>query len=289
MAVARLASPLYVAFTVLTYVLGAGVARYLGASIDARILALGLLSQCLNVGTMNALAAVFRPASEPIFPGETRQQRTAVRDAALYASIASLAAYGMACVGIFAAIAPTASTVICLVASPVLAVVYAVPPARFMDRGFGELLLATQVALLAPSVGFALQGQGPNLLLTACTLSLTLLLLATILGPQLQSYADDVQYRRATLMTRLGWENALRLHSVLVICTYLVLGIAVAWGFAADLFVPAFLAVPFAALQVLFLRNITLGAKPFWRLLKANANAVFVLTTYVLALGFWRR
>ncbi|HET7145190.1 MAG TPA: hypothetical protein VFI68_14320, partial [Anaerolineales bacterium] len=52
---------------------------------------------------------------------------------------------------------------------------------------------------------------------------------------------------------------------------------------------PAFLTLPFAVLQILLLRHISLGGKPNWTLLTSTALAVFVLTAYFLTLTFWLR
>ena len=171
----------------------------------------------------------------------------------------------------------------------VVLLLYAVPPSRMLDRGFGELLLAIHVAYLGPSIGFLLQAGVYHFLLNTSTVPLTLLLLATYLVLDLPTYAEDLKYERTNLVMRLGWENALRLHHGLLLAAYLLLGTSMLSGYSFALLAPAFLAVPFAALQWRFLHNIALGARPIWSLLTANAVAVFGLTTYFLALSFWLR
>jgi hypothetical protein len=59
--------------------------------------------------------------------------------------------------------------------------------------------------------------------------------------------------------------------------------------FGSLLFLPAFLTIPFAVLQVLLLRRIAQGARPIWNLLSANAVAIFGLASYFLGLSFWLR
>ena len=120
-------------------------------------------------------------------------------------------------------------------------------------------------------------------------LPLTLLLLATYLVLDFPSYAEDLKYNRATLLLRLGWENALSLHLGLLVAAYILLCTSALFGFSFALLAPAFLTVPFAALQWHLLRNIAMGAKPIWSLLTANAVAVFGMTTYFLTLSFWLR
>ena len=52
---------------------------------------------------------------------------------------------------------------------------------------------------------------------------------------------------------------------------------------------PAFLTLPFAVLQIFWLRNIALGARPIWSMLSANAVSLFGLTAYFLMIAFWLR
>ena len=47
--------------------------------------------------------------------------------------------------------------------------------------------------------------------------------------------------------------------------------------------------LPFALLQILSLRNIALGGRPIWLLLRVTAISVFSLTAYFLTLTFWLR
>jgi 1,4-dihydroxy-2-naphthoate octaprenyltransferase len=114
-------------------------------------------------------------------------------------------------------------------------------------------------------------------------------LAASLVALEFPAYAEDLRTARPTLLTRLGWENALRIHHLLVVSAYLVLALATLLGYSFELFLPAFLTFPFAVLQVYLLRGIALGAKPIWKLLAANAVALFGLAAYFLALGFWMR
>jgi len=288
-ALARLSWPVYVLLAALTYTLGAGIARYLGTPSKLGVLVLGLVSAVLAQGAMSLLAAVFRRAADPLIEDETLERRRMVRNAALYTSIAMLAAIGFIGFVIQGISALSTSTLLCMGFSLLAIVLYAVPPARALDRGFGELLLAVQMAYLIPSIGFLLQAGSYHRLLNACTAALTLLLASTLVALQFPSYADDLEHKRATLLIRMGWENAVRVHHALVFTAYLLFGISAFLGFSFGLFSSAFLTIPFAVLQVLLLRNIARGARPIWNLLRANAVAIFGLTAYFLTLSFWLR
>jgi 1,4-dihydroxy-2-naphthoate polyprenyltransferase len=285
----RFSRPLNVLLIALTYVLGVGIARYLGISPRVQAFWLGLAGVLLAQVTMGLLAEVFRVSADATADAvEAGRQRTA-RETALYVAVAALAACALIAFVLYRDGALTSSTLVCLAASLLIIVLYAVPPLRLLERGFGELLLAIHVAYLGPSIGFLLQAGGFHLLLNTSILPLTLLLLATYLVLDLPSYAEDLKYERTTLLLRLGWENALRLHHVLLLASYILLGTSVVFGYSWALLAPAFLSVPFAVLQWNFLRNISRGARPIWGLLTANAIAVFGLTTYFLALSFWLR
>lgn len=285
----RLSRPLYLLFAALTYTLGAGIARYLGTSnrLDAMVLGLGAV--VLIQAAVSLLAVVFRPLTEPLVGNETQEQRRRLRIAALYTSASALAASVLVGFALQRAGGLSEEAALCMALSLLFALLYGVPPARVMDRGFGELVLAVQMAYLAPALGFLLQVGDYHPLLNACIVALTLLLTATLVALEFPSFASDLKLGRSTVLTRMGWENALRMHHALVGAAYVLLGLAALLGFSFNLFAPAFLTVPFALLQVLLLRNIALGAKPVWNLVSANAVAIYGLTAYFLTLSFWIR
>jgi 1,4-dihydroxy-2-naphthoate octaprenyltransferase len=230
---------------------------------------------------------VFRLARDPLADGETRVERRALRNAALYASIAALTAVGFSTYVVFTAGSLSWPVLINQALALVVILLFAIPPIRIADKGVGELLLAVQMAHVPISGGFLLQAGSPHPLVYVCVGSLTLLLVATLVALDFPSFGQDLSYSRATLLTRLGWENSLRIHHLLLAGTYLILAAAPLSGFALERFLPAFLTIPFAALQVYILQQIAGGAKPMWRLMKANAVALFILIAYLLTLSFW--
>jgi 1,4-dihydroxy-2-naphthoate octaprenyltransferase len=285
----RLSRPLNLLLMALTYVLGTGIARYLGVAARPQAFWLGLLGVLFAQMTMGLLRGAFQihpgTGEDGVSPGDW----AAIRDTALYLSIAALAACAIIAFILFRKGDLRPPVLVGAGASLLIILAYAVPPLRLLDRGFGELLLAIHIAYLGPSIGFLLQAGTYHLLLNSSILPLTLLLLATYLVLDFPSYAEDFSHKRETLLLRLGWENAIRLHHGLLLAAYLLLGSSMLFGYSFTLLAPAFLTIPFAVLQWHFLRNIAKGAKPVWSLLTANAVAVFGLTTYFLALSFWLR
>ncbi len=285
----RLSRPIYLLLAALTYVLGSGIARYLGKPQTLVVFWLGLVGVCLAQLSMNLLAEVFRPINEPIVEGESAVERKAVRDAALNVSIGALAADAVIVFLLYRDSRLPPPALFFLGLSLLAIIVYAVPPLRLFDKGFGEFLIAIQLAYFFPSIAFLLQFGNYHKLMTVVALPLTLLAVAIFLTLNFASFSDDIKYERSTLLTRLGWERAVPLHHGLVILAYILFGAAPLLGYSLALLWPAFLTLPFGILQIYFLRNISLGARPLWTLLTANAFALFGLTAYFLTLGFWLR
>ncbi len=288
-AIARQSGPLYLLLAALTYSLGAGIAKYLGYPPLARELILGLLITLLLQASMDWLAGAFCPPQEKLASEEGAKDHAQFRRAALYAASAGLAAAGALTFAIIRLGGESVGLAICVGLSALVILGYSTPPIRATGKGFGELLLAAQIGYLTPTLGFLLQAGGPHRLLNLCTVALTLLLVAMLIALELPSYADDDRRQRATLLTTLGWERGLRLHHGLIFASYILLGLSVLLGFSFSLIGPAFLTLPFAILQVFLLQGIAHGARPIWRLMRANALAVFALTTYFLTLSFWIR
>jgi 1,4-dihydroxy-2-naphthoate octaprenyltransferase len=271
----------------LTYSLGASINAYFGKSFQVLPFALGLACVILVQAGMGLLAEVFRPHNEPLVDDETPQQKEMLRNTMLYVSIIALTAFAFIIYLLYLNHALGFPAFIFLCLSVILVILYAVPPVRLLNRGFGELILAAQIAYVIPSIGFLLQAGESTRLLTVTVTPLTALALAYFLVQNFTSFPSDQKYERITLLRRLTWERAVPLHHGLLIFAYVLFGVAILLGFSV--FWPAFLTLPFAILQIFLLRQISLGGKPNWKLLTATALAVFGLTAYFLIMTFWLR
>lgn len=286
----RLSHPLHFLLAALTYFLGASIANYLGKPFRADSFWLGLVAVILAQASMNLLAEVFRPYNEPIIEGETRRDRLALRNNALYISIAFLAVNAVIAFLLYINNHLSVSAFFFLLLSLILVLTYAIAPFRFVNRGFGELVLAVHLAYVIPSIGYILQSDETHRFLLI-TIPLTFLAFAYFIVLAFPSFASDTKYNRSTLLTRLGWERVVPLHHLFVLLAYLVfLTLASpAVGLSLSLLWPAFLTLPFAIFQIFQLRNIALGARTNWNLLTVTALSVFGLTAYFLSLTFWLR
>lgn len=284
----RLSHPLQLLLAALTYFLGASIANYLGKPFRTDSFWLGLIAILLAQMSMNLLVEVFRPANEPVIGGETRKDRLTLRNNALYVSIASLTANAVIAFVLYNNNHLSVSAFFFLLLSLVLILIYSIPPFRFINRGFGELLLAAHLAYVIPSIAYILQsGEAHRFLLI--TIPLMLLAFAYFIVMDFPSFASDTKYNRSTLLTRLGWERVIPLHHLFILLAYLFFLASPVFGLSLSLLWPAFLTLPFALFQIFQLRNISLGAPTNWTLLTATALSVFGLTTYFLSLTFWLR
>ncbi len=283
----RLSRPLHLLLAALTYTLGASIPAYLGKPLQPAVFALGLAGVLLAQLSMSLLAEVFRPHNEPLIKDETPKQKETLRNNLLYISIASLTVNAVIAFLLYTNQQLTISALYFLLFSLLLVLAYAVPPIRLLNRGFGELSLAAHIAYITPSIGFILQAKENHRLLIFIIVPLTALALAYFLVLNFTSFIEDQKYQRGTFLRSLTWERAVPLHHSLIALAYLIFAIAPLLGFS--ILRSAFFTLPFAILQILLLRHISLGGKPNWTLLTATALAVFGLTTYFLTLTFWIR
>jgi 1,4-dihydroxy-2-naphthoate octaprenyltransferase len=238
---------------------------------------------------MGLLAEALRPVDQPSENDEYRAERVLLRNSALMVSVGALAAAAVIAILLGQENVLTPVVQLFLGISLLVLLAYAVPPLRLVDAGFGEFTLAVHIAMVAPALGFALQQGEYHRLVGIVSFPLTLLALAYFLVLDFPSFAADEKYDRRTLLRSMGWQRAIPLHHGLILGAYALLASALLFGLAWGLIWPSFLTLPFAILQIFWVRNISNGAKPIWNLLTVNALAVFGLTAYLLTFAFWLR
>jgi 1,4-dihydroxy-2-naphthoate octaprenyltransferase len=284
----RLSRPLQLLLAALTYFLGASIANYLGKPFRTDSFWLGLIAILLAQSSLNLLAEVFRPANEAIVEGQSRKDRITLRNHALYISIAALTANAVIAFVLYTNSRLSISAFFFLLLSLILILVYSIHPFRFINRGFGEFVLAAHIAYVIPSIAYVLQSDETHRFLLI-SIPLTCLAFAYFIVMNFPTFASDIKYDRHTLLTRLGWERAVPLHHLFVLLAYLFFLASPVFGLSLSLLWPAFLTLPFALFQIFQLRNIALGAPTNWTLLTVTALSVFGLTAYFLSLTFWLR
>ncbi len=283
----KLTRPLHLLLAALTYTLGASIPAYLGKPFSAFIFWLGFVGILFAQMSMALLSEVFRPRHEPLVKDETPQQKETLRSRMLHLSIALLTVNAVLAYLLYVSQSAPIPFFLFLLLSLILILAYSVPPIRLLERGFGELALAFHLAYVIPSIGFVLQYGQYHRLLVFIIVPLTALALAYLLVLNFTTFQDDQKYQRATLLRQMTWERAVPFHHAIVVFAYTIFIISLLFGFSV--LWTSLLTLPFAVLQIVLLRYISLGGKPNWKLLTANALAVFGLTAYFIAINFWLR
>ncbi len=295
----RYASPWRLAATLVLYCLGAGIAVYLGLSFDwltfwiglAAISLLQVSSQYLRVyyDTFNPLIRRAHPPRWRILEEEITPpvDLSAERGVFLSVALATLAVGAVLTVLLRLRDALSPAGFLLLGIAFLLAFIYSVPPFRLAETGYGELLQAVFIINLTPALAYLFQTGDLHRLIAMLTFPLLTLFLALQLVLGLPGFASDLTAGRRNLIQQTGWERGVRLHHILVVCSYLLIGFALLSGLPWRLTWPTLLSVPFAIYQIMQMERIASGAKPNWKLLILNAVVTFGLVVYLMTFSLW--
>lgn len=293
----QLSRPLFLVGAALVYGLGVGIARYLGTPIDWGVYLLGqawvtslqLTAHYLNeyfdgpVDNQNPQRTPFSGGSGAVGPGKLTRNVPLVAAAVTLTSTASITVLMIQ----FAPLSPL--LVLIMVLSLLGAIFYSAPPIRLVSTGYGELTTSFLVANLVPAFAFLLQYGDWHRLLVMSTFPLTALHIAMMLAFELPDYATDVKYEKLTMLVRVGWQQGMFLHNILILSGFLILALAAVMGMPLAIALPAFIPLPLGLLQIWQMRRIAAGGKPNWNSLTLTAVVLFASVSYLLAYAFWTR
>ena len=291
----RLSRPPLLLIAALGYFLGAGVARYLGISIDWGMYWLGQVWLILLQFVMHALNEYFELPVEHRNPGKTLLLGSSgvlelgklPRPMALWASVACALAAGLLTVLIIRGSSDSPESLVVLLVLVLAGLVYSVPPLRLSASGYGELVLSFFLAALVPVFAFSLQEGELHRLLAMVTFPLVCFFLALLLTIEFPDYATDLKYEKTSLLLRLGWQRGIVMHNLLILGGFLLLALAIMLGLPWRIALPIITVLPVGVAQIWLLNRIGQGIKPNWSLLLLLAVATFGLTAYFLSYGFW--
>jgi 1,4-dihydroxy-2-naphthoate octaprenyltransferase len=163
----------------------------------------------------------------------------------------------------------------------------ALPPANLGRIGYGELITTLFLTILTPGLAYVLQAGEMHRLLTLLSFPLSALVLASLMALSLEGYKNPEISVEKTLMIRMGWQKGMHLHDILVFSAYLLFGVAALAGLPWALTWPAVLSLPVGLFQIWQMRQISVGARPHWNLLKWTAYGLAAMTIYLLSLALW--
>jgi 1,4-dihydroxy-2-naphthoate octaprenyltransferase len=295
--IVQLARPYFLLGAALLYALGVGIGRYLGNPVDWGLYLLGqiwvstlqLAAHFLNeyfdarADTENPHRTPFSGGSGALGPGKLP------RPTALWLAVGCLTATASITFFMIRQLGFSQAILAVMLLALLAALLYSVPPVRLAASGYGELTTSVLVANLVPVFGFLLQSADYHRLLAMSTFPLTALHLAMMLTFELPDYASDLKFEKRTLMVRLGWQNGMLLHNVLILSTFALLGLAAALGMPLEIALPPLLLLPLGLLQIWTMNRIAAGGKPNWKTLTWTAVILFSLVAYLLTFSYWIR
>ena len=287
----------FLAGGVLVYFLGVSIASYLGYSIDWTTAILGQLwVSTLQLAThflneyYNGPTDQFNPNRTPfsggsgmIGPGKLSPQ------IALYSAFVLLAILASLTVVMLTQLNLPAEALTIMLLAFLGAVFYSVPPLRLEASGYGELTTSVMIGFLLPTFAFVLQTGAMHRLVAMSSFPLVTLLIAMLIAFEMPDYVNDLKYDKRTLTVRMGWENAMLLHNLMILVAFLLMLIAIAYGFPISIAIAALLPFPLGFLQIWQMRQIALGKKPNWFSLTLTALVLFIAAVYMLEFSFWVR
>jgi len=289
----RLSRPLFLLGGALLYSLGAAIASFLGKPLDLYLYLFGQgLVTSLQL-TTHFLLAYYQPRlEEEDQPVSFSNARGAYghaglpRQATFYIAIA------------FLVLAATLVSILLVGRQvPLLAwfillfiflgtFFYNTPPIRLYTSGYGELTTSLVMAGLIPTFCFALQTGELHRLLLMTTTPLVALHFATMIALELPNYASNIKWDKRTLMVRLGWVTAMRLHDLAILFAIVSFTVASFNGLPRRVTIGALIALPLAAAQIWQMDRIRRGYPARWRTLTNGALGLFGLTAYLELIGY---
>jgi 1,4-dihydroxy-2-naphthoate polyprenyltransferase len=291
----RLTRPLFLLGAILLYVLGAGIAHYLGTILDWGLFWIGLVwvlllqlsAHYLNeyfdapFDQENENRTPFSGGSGALGPGKLPRRTALIAALTVLTFLASLTVLMMSRWRI-----PALSTSIMGLAF-LGAFFYSVPPVALERSGYGELTTSFLVAFLLPGYAFSLQTGEFHRLVAMTGFPLVTLHLAMMVSFEFPDYFSDVKHGKHTLLARIGWQNGILLHNILVLTAFLLVGLALTFKMPVFAALPAFLSLPLGLLQIWQYRRLYVGSKPNWTALTLNGLALFAAMAYLFAYSFW--
>ncbi len=293
----RLSRPIFVLGAALLFALGASIAHYLGASINWGLYLLGQAWGAMIQLSTHYLNEYFDASADADNPNRTLfsggsgaiGKDKLPREVAFWAAIVCLAVAASLTVILLRDAHPSAALILVMSLIFLGSFFYSTPPVRLVASGYGELTTAVIVANLVPTMAYLLQQGELHRLVAMVTFPLTALHMAMMLAFELPDFATDVKYQKRTLMVRLGWERGMALHNGLILCAYILVGIAMLSGLPLTLATPMLLTLPLGIFAIWMMNRIADGRKPNWKALTFTSVALFAVTAYLVTFTFWVR
>ena len=277
---------------VFTCALGVSLVHYLGGSLDVLNLILGFII-CLLMYAMKCLLNAYFDHPESPHSLLSRDDvtwealRRVKRNLLLQYSLLILTAGATLTAILIARKALSAEGLLFLGLALLGYFFCASPPLRLDRSGYGDLVEGVVTVNLVPAFILTLQRVHVPFLLLQLTLPLLLIYLAAKTAFAFRDFGSDIIHARKSLVTRMGWQNGVVLHNVLILGAFVLFGVFLLLGMPWSLAWPALLALPLGVFQVWQMLRIADGQKPGWKLLLWTAMGLVLLTAYLIQVPLW--
>lgn len=270
----------------LLYALGLGIAKYLGATILWDRLWIGVFWMgCLQIGGIFLLRSISktyqvenngRPPSSPLYGNF-------ILAFAAFASLASLTVL-MIANRVFTL------NVLWIALMAVFGALVGAKVIRIAEiERFREVVLSFSMAVLVPWFAFVLQTGEYHRFLPIVTIPIWALRMTMILSYQLSTYAQDLNTKTPTLMVRIGWQNGMILHNLLILFAFALIAFGNVIGVPLSIGLPPMAALGIGSWQIWSMHRIAQGMKPNWRSLIWSGATLYGMVIYLYAYSFWIR
>ncbi len=166
---------------------------------------------------------------------------------------------------------------------------YFTPPVSLDTSGFGEIIQAFLVVFVVPVFAFILQTGEFHRLVGMTAFPLCLIYLAGLIALDLPNFAREMRTGQNRLIQRLGWQNAMTFHNLLILSAFLILAMAGIFGMPLAIVLSLMIPLPLALLEIWQMWRIAQGARPNWRALRVNAIVLFGALVYLATYTYWTR
>jgi len=286
--------PIHLLTTFALYLLGSGLARYLGERIDYSTFLLGLAWVfSLQLG-FNFLGDHFKTpfdpglfARFPVITDENSPESYHPGEILLYISVSFFA--GAAVLSLILILQGTLylSSAVLMGLFFVGFFLLVVPGISLEHSGVGEIITSFTLVIIPPAFAFFLQYGTIHRILTLGIFPLFPLHAALIILLRLQDYGDDLKQNKKNLLVRIGWVQGIFIHNLMVLGGFLLFGTAVFFGFPVRLIGLVFLTLPIALYLIYYLSQLKDGAPVRWPLIRLLSLVVFFLPVYLLTYSSW--
>lgn len=277
----------------ITYAIGCGIGKYLGHSIDWSAYWLGQALVTMLQVSAYLLKAYYDELDNARRGNPNRshtpEEPTAVSlsQVLLAGSLTVLSVGAVLTVLMVARGVLNATSLLILGVAFAVTFFYAVPPIRLVYSGYGELTEAILVTNLFPALAYLFQAGEMHRLILMLSLPLTAMYLAMKVAFALPVYSDNLKQSRDTMVTRMGWQRGMNAHNLLILISFVLLGVAALLGLPWVLTWPALLVLPIGIFQIWQMIQIANGAAPRWRSFLFLSAGIFGLMAYLVALALW--